>query len=253
MALGDYSRPISIENDSDTGVLVIHGFTGTTSSIRPLAQAFGAAGFNVEAPCLSGHGATWRDLNRYSYRDWINDVEESRAVLARRCARVFAAGLSMGGALALHLAANHPDLAGAILVNHAIFVKSDWRLFFLPVLRFLIPSVEAISNDVKDPDVKEVAYDRTPLQALYQLMKLLERVRLDLSRVRQPVLILKSRDDHIVPVLSATYTYDHIASDRKELVWLDNSYHVATLDFDRERICSAAVEFVQSVTGGADR
>src|SRR3954467_7806998 len=99
------------------GVLVVHGFTGSPQSMRPLAEAFAAGGFTVELPRLPGHGTVIEDMVPTRWGDWSGAVEAAYTELASRCEKVVVAGLSMGGTLTAWLAANHPEIAGVVLVN----------------------------------------------------------------------------------------------------------------------------------------
>ena len=94
---------------SDVGVLVCHGFTGSPQGVRPLAQAFAAAGYSVRAPLLPGHGTTWQQLNDTTWRHWYAGLESAFVELHARCRVVVAVGLSMGGALVTRLAQLHPE------------------------------------------------------------------------------------------------------------------------------------------------
>ena len=242
------SRPFSFRADADTGVLVVHGFTGATVTVQHLGLRLHQAGFNVEGPQLSGHGGPWADLARVSWTDWVRDVDQAHERLAARCSRIFAAGLSMGGALCLDLAARRKDLAGLILVNQALFLSGpDWLWKLLPVFRLIVRSVPSRGADVKDPEARMKLYDRVPLAAVSELSSFITRVRVDLGRVTAPTLVFKSRADHVIPARSALFTMDRLASTDKELVWLDNSYHVATMDFDRDVIADKAIEFIQRI------
>jgi len=249
MDLESYARPFSFSTSSQVGVLVLHGFTSTPSSVLPLGEGLARAGYNVEGPCLSGHGRTWVELGRTKLEEWRADAEKAYQELKSRSGTVFAAGLSMGGALALDLAQRHPELAGTILINHALFLMPDWRLPLLPVMKHLVPSVGGVGGDIKDPQAVERTYDRTPTRAVHELIKLMGMVRAGLAKVNQPCLIMKSKEDHVIPAKSATYTLERISSDHKRLVWLPNSYHVATLDYDRELIIRETVRFIRDVAG----
>ncbi len=246
MELMKGAGPFSFTGDSPIGVLVIQGFTGTTSSVYYLGKCLAEKGYNVEGPRLSGHGTKWQDLNKVKYTDWIRDVEDAMEKLKKRSKRVYVAGLSMGGTLALYIAEHHPEVSGVILVNHAILLH-DPRLPLLGILKYFIKSTPAIGSDIKDPTQKEIAYDRTPTAGAHEMVKLLSIVRKDLSKVTAPTLIFKSREDHVVPIDNAEYTLERIYSKRKELIWLENSYHVATMDFDKNLICDKTAEFI----GGA--
>jgi carboxylesterase len=240
--------PFSFRGASSVGILLIHGFTGSPFNVRYLGGKLAEAGYNVEGPCLAGHGSTWRDLQGATRRDWIHDAEEALARLRERSSVVFAGGLSMGGALCLHLAQHHPDLAGIVLVNHAVCLNPGWLGALVPLARVFISSVKGGIRDVKDPEAREEAFERIPLAEFHELFLLMREVRSRLAEVRQPTLIFKSRDDHVVPIKSATLTYDRISSTKKELVWLENSYHVAIQDYDRDIIAAKTLEFVSEIS-----
>ncbi len=243
MKLMKGSESFSFKNSSDVGVLVLQGFTGTTSSVIYLGECLAKAGFNVEGPRLSGHGTRWQDLNNVKYTDWIDDVENALEKLKERADKVFVAGLSMGGTLSLYLAEKHPDIKGVILINNAILFH-DPRIPFLPILKYIVKSTPAIGSDIKDPSKKEIAYERTPTKGAVEMVKFVSITRDKLSEIVQPTLIFKSRGDHVVPLDNAEYTLNHISSRDKKIIWLENSYHVATMDFDKDLICEESIKFV---------
>ena len=111
------AEPWSHIGTSDLGVLVVHGFTGSPSSMRGVAQACAAAGFHVELPQLKGHGTAIEDLLPARWSDWSADTEVAYQALRHRCSKIVVIGLSMGGALTLWLAAHHPEIAGIVCVN----------------------------------------------------------------------------------------------------------------------------------------
>lgn len=244
MELMKGAEPFSFEKDSDVGILVLQGFTGTTSSVTYLGECLAKAGFNVEGPRLTGHGTKWQDLNNVKYTDWISDVENALEKLKKRSKKIFVAGLSMGGTLSLCLAENHPDIMGIILVNHAILLH-DSRIPLLPILKYFISSTPAIGSDIKDPTKKEIAYDRTPTKGASEMVKLVNITRKNLRKVSQPVLVFKSKEDHVVPFDNAEYTIKNISSRDKNLIYLENSYHVATMDYDKDLICEESIKFVK--------
>ena len=246
MNFSDYNTPLSFKGKLNIGVLVIHGFTSTPQSIEYYSKKMYESGFHIEAPILTGHTTRWEEMNKLTYNDWIKDVNDAYKKLKSRVSKVFVAGLSMGGTLALKVAELNKDACGIILINHAVFMKKDWRLPFLPILmHFMASDAAKIGGDLKDPDAYELTYDRIPLKGTYQLIKLLKEVRKIHAKITQPVLIFKSTIDHVVPVECANYTMEHIASKEKELVWLENSYHVATLDYEKELIVEKSIEFIK--------
>lgn len=243
MDLAKYHKQFSHDAKSEIGILVIHGITSTTSSMQFLADKFAQAGFNVELPGLIGHGTKWQDMNKIKYQDWIEDLETALKKLQQRCSRIFLCGLSLGGGLALYLAAHHPELTGLVLINHASKF-TDPKFWFVPIMKFFVKSVPAVASDIKDPNSKEIAYDRTPTNGVNEMLKMLKIVRKKLPEIKHPAIIFKSREDHVVPLVSATYTLDNLGSVDKELIWLDNSYHVAPLDYDKELLAEKSIEFI---------
>jgi carboxylesterase len=105
-------------------------------------------------------------------------------------------------------------------------------------------------NDVKDPDVTEIAYDKFSTNAAHELKKLADKVRPDLGRISMPIRIFHGREDHVIPTENATYIFDHVSSSDKKLIWLENSYHVATIDYDKELIFGESYDFMTRVAAG---
>ena len=230
------------------GVLLSHGFTGTTQSMRPWAEHLAAAGLTVSAPRLPGHGTRWQDLNRTRFADWYGEVERSFDDLRSRCTHVFAMGLSMGGTLVLRLAEERGDqVAGLVVVNASL--ASDRRdVKLAPLLSRVLPSLRGIGSDVKAPGVTELAYDRTPLKAFASLQAAWPVVRGDLARITCPVLVYRSRVDHVVEPVSGRALLEGLAGGAVEERVLENSYHVATLDHDAPAIFAGSLDLVRTHT-----
>src|SRR5215218_5758283 len=112
-------EPWSHAAGAPVGALVLHGFTGTPASVRNIAEALGAAGYDVELPRLPGHGTTVEDMITTTWADWLGEVETAYQRLADRVERVVVIGQSMGGTLALRIALDHASVAGLGLVNPA--------------------------------------------------------------------------------------------------------------------------------------
>ena len=230
------------------GVVLSHGFTGTPSSMRPWADHLAAAGYTVRLPRLPGHGGTWQDTNRTRWPQWYAEIERAYEEVAARCHTVFAAGLSMGGTLVTRLAQQKGDaIAGLVLVNPAFGTQRvDAKL--APYISWLVKSRPSIGGDIKKPGVEETANDRTPVVALASLYKLWKVTVADLDKVTSPIRMYRSVEDHVVDPLSARLLKTHATSTSVEEIMLENSYHVATLDYDAEQIFTGSVEFIESRT-----
>lgn len=238
------ATPFLHDGDSGVGVLLSHGFTGSTVSLRPWAEDLAAAGHSVVLPLLPGHGTTWQKMNRTTWQDWYAELSRGFAALTDSCEQVFVAGLSMGGSLVTKLAQDHPDrISGLVLVNPAFRVE-DPRLRALPLLQRFVPSLPGIGNDIKKPGQDEGCYDRIPLKALYSQTQLWADVVENLDKVSMPVLLFRSPEDHIVPASSSALFLSKIASTDVHEELLHNSYHVATIDNDAPKIFSMTRDFI---------
>jgi carboxylesterase len=231
-----------------TGVLVLHGFTGSPQSMRPLAEALAAAGHTVELPLLPGHGTSVEDMFPTRWPDWSAAAEAVYEDLAGRCEQVVVAGLSMGGSLAIWLAERHRDIAGVVVVNPAVDPPApSFREMLRGMLDAGAPSLPAIGSDIALPDAVESAYEATPIEPLLSMIEGLDEVASQLGELRCPVLLLSSRNDHVVPSASGDLLAERAAGP-VERVWLERSFHVATLDYEAAEIEERAVSFVSRVT-----
>ena len=232
------------------GILVIHGFTGSPESIRPWAQGFGDAGFTVLAPALPGHGTTVDDLNRTQWNDWYKRVENAFLELKSSCDRVFVAGFSVGGALALRLAQiRGSEMEGVLLCNAAIF---DDRAFLrlLPLVKHFLPTTKSGAMDVKRQGVIRHSYDRMPLRALDSLRKLWKTVEENLFMVDVPLMVSYSVEDHVVHPVNSETIIDNVYSSTIREVIFEDSYHNVAWDNDAEVLIEESIQFVHDVLSG---
>ena len=244
------AEPFSAPGGPD-GALVLHGFTGSPHSIRGVAQALAGAGLAVEAPLLPGHGTRMADILVTGWDDWRAAVEEVYLDLAARCRQVVLAGLSMGGSLAAALAADRPEVAGMAVVNPYIDPPAP---SFQDILRGLLAEGEtvipgALGGDIADDGADEVGYPGTPIAPLLSLCRGLDDLLPKLGGITCPVLIMTSATDHVVPPVSSDVLAEHVAGP-VERVRLENSFHVATLDNDREEVERRTVDFALKVLQG---
>lgn len=241
------ARPLHM-GDGDIGVVMCHGFTGSVASIRPWAEALATpaeeyAGVRVVAPRLPGHGTSWPDMARMRWWDWFGAVEDAYLELAGEQKRVFVAGLSMGGALALHLAARH-TVAGVLLVNPAI-ASRDRRYPVASRLRHVLPPQKGIASDIAQPGVVEPAYPKFAVASLGTMMDLWKEARSGLRRIDAPVLLMRSPQDHVVDDLSSEIIKREVRDVR--FASLQRSFHVATMDYDADLIVAESRRFITSV------
>jgi carboxylesterase len=224
-----------------TGILVSHGFTGSTQSMRPLGEAYAKAGYTVCGPRLKGHGTHYEEMEQTQYSDWIASIEEGFQWLKDRCDDIFVTGLSMGGTLTLYMAEKHPEIKAIIPINAAVEISDMEGAAGLQDVRFL----DAIGSDIKKPDVKELAYEKTPVKSIGEIVQLMEQVKEGLDDIQCPALIFVSSEDHVVPPDNSRLILDRISSKDKKLITMENSYHVATLDIDQQLIIDETLAFIK--------
>ncbi|MGV9254021.1 alpha/beta hydrolase [Streptomyces sp. NPDC003697] len=228
----------------EVGVLLCHGFTGSPQSLRPWAEYLAARGLTVSLPLLPGHGTRWEDMQLTGWQDWYAEVDRELRALRRRSARVFVAGLSMGGALALRLAARHGEAVdGVVVVNPANRVHG-LSAYALPVARHLVRSTRGIVSDIAKEGSTELGYDRVPLHAAHSLRSFFRLVDGELPQVTQPLLLLRSPQDHVVPPADSARVLSRVSSVDVTEILLEHSYHVATLDHDADRIFEESYAFI---------
>ncbi len=230
-----------------TGVLLIHGFTATTSEVRPLAEFLYEHGYTVAGPLLPGHGSSVQELGRCRWRDWSDAVEATYRDLVAVCERVFVGGESMGGLLALYLAEHHPELCGVMSYAAALDYaapESRW------LSRLLAPFVPVIDKGHEPPDVGDrlwQGYNQRSLPAVNQLTALQQEVRHHLNQITIPILIVQGKRDASVSPSAAQWLYERVAAVDKELHWFDDAPHVILLSAARRAVESLTLHFIRRI------
>jgi carboxylesterase len=196
---------------------------------------------------LPGHGTSVEDMSTRTWQEWTGEAERGLAELSRTCDQVFVTGLSMGGTITLYLAEQHPEKIGGIMPINAPVAKLNPLLPITLMNQYVLKkmTIPGVGSDIKDPNMKEMAYEKVPARAAAQLYKLMKITKTGLPSIKTPILVFESREDHVVPPMNGQYVTDNVASADKELVWLANSYHVATLDNDKDEIINRCIGFIK--------
>jgi len=238
-------KPASFPN-GPTGVLVLHGFTGSPQTLRPLAVRLAEDGHSVELPLLPGHGTKIEDMLPTRFDDWHRAAAAVYTELDSRCERVVVVGHSMGGTLATCLAIEHSP-AGMVLINPQVAPPPET---VIEVVRGLadegVTTIPAIGGDIAKEGVEELAYAATPVQALLSFIERCQTLVGELGRITCPVLLFTSPQDHVVDPMSSDVLAAGV-SGPVERVTLERSFHVATLDHDAKLIEDRASAFVTEV------
>ncbi|MED1472443.1 alpha/beta hydrolase [Bacillus salipaludis] len=226
---------------NNIGILLSHGFIGTPQSVRYLGERIAENGFSVLGSRLKGHGTHYDDLENCTHEEWFESLEESYHELKQECKDVFVLGQSMGGTLALWLAHKYRDIKGIIIVNPALTIPDFEHLKNKDKPRL----IDEGNPDIKAKDAYEITYEKVPLKAIHQLQNLMEKTPAILPNLHIPVLGMKSAVDHVVPPENTDFIMEHIGSKEKEAIVLPNSYHVASLDHDKDMIVEGCLRFIR--------
>jgi carboxylesterase len=229
-----------------TGIVLVHGYTGSPVEMRLMGEYLNARGITVCAPLLPGHGTDVTDMNRRHWPEWNAAVEAALADLRPRCSSLFVGGLSMGSLLALYAAACHPELAGVVTYSPAIR-STDWRIYLTPVARFFMkPQRKSGASDLDDPAALQRiwSYDYDAPAAAYETLKLQFKVRSLLPSIKCPLLVIYSPRDSAIHPQAGQYVYDHAGSADKQVLILQRSGHVITVDSEWETVAERTYQFI---------
>ena len=243
------AEPWSHVGDNHQGAVVLHGFTGNPSSMRGIAEALAAAGFHIEMPLLPGHGTVVDDMIPTRWVDWAGEADAGYQRLRQRATQIVVVGLSMGGALTLRLGADHPEIVGLVCINPAAQPQAPE---IIEMLRGMadggVPMLPGMDSDIADPTAKQSAYDCSPVEPLLSLVvDGLEPLSQEYAQMRTPLLLMNSPQDHVVDPAQAEYLADRYGGPI-ERITLERSYHVATIDFDKDLIMESTTEFATRIT-----
>ncbi|MFS0781189.1 alpha/beta hydrolase [Bacillus sp. 1P06AnD] len=229
----------------EVGILLSHGFIGTPQSVRFLGEQLADRGYTVMAPRLKGHGTHYKELELCTSSDWYQTLKEGYRELNKHCRTVVVMGQSMGGTLALWLASNLAADA-VVLINPALSVPIFEQYMGEKELRF----IDEGEPDIKACNIHEIVYDKVPIQAIWQLQELMRLTPEKLKNIKCPILAFKSAVDHVVPPECTDMILNAVSSLQKEVITLPNSYHVASMDHDKEMIVQVTDFFIRHLLVG---
>ena len=235
------AEPIDIRSAGPSGVLLLHGFGDTPQTLSLLARRLKRAGYGVFAPLLPGHGRTMDAFARSTADEWIGAARNALSEVRSRHSSVAVTGLSMGGALATILAADHSEISALALIAPyfdmprvlRVAASSHWLWG-----RFAGNLNARNPRSIRDPIEREknLAYGQVTGGALYQLLKVVRAARKALPAVSSPTLIVQSKEDPRIAPQVAEFAVRTIGAADTKLVWTEGAGHIITVDYGRERV-----------------
>ena len=250
-----------------SGVLLIHGLTGTPTEMRLVGKGLNRAGFTVHGMQLAGHCGDQDDLLATTWQDWYASVEDAARTMREHVDQVFVAGLSMGALLALKLAAERPEWIAGVGVYGATFRYDGWSIPWTGKLSFLLPMFKLLGIGRQRSFIEQPPYgirderlraqvsaamfggDSTvaglpgnPWHSLAELYELARDVRRSLPRVTAPCLVAHATEDDVASLGNARLVQRNVTGP-VEMLLLDDSYHMITIDRERRTLIERTADF----------
>jgi len=238
------------------GCLCLHGFMASPAEVRWLGEHLAGDGLTVYIPRLAGHGTHYRDMERMRWRDWYGTALDGYHILRQQCERVFVAGLSMGGMLALLLASSLPLDGAAVLAAPVVF--NTWRMAHARRIKYIRrytrqPDRSGLPRLIRDeqarrgePVLGRVRYDDWSTAAVGELYALSNVVRRALPQITAPLLLIYSQADKTVSPDNAAIIARSVSSKTVEQHLLQHSEHILTQHVERETVFALVAAFIRS-------
>ncbi len=237
------SQPIFHDPKQDhngIGILCLHGFSSTPANFYEYACSFIQQGYTVSIPLLPGHGDKPDALLNVKWTQWLDCALQNYDLIRKKCDKVFVVGLSLGALLAIQLATRRKDIEKLFLLSPAIepiFLFKMGKYFLLPLFRILrINYWFNIGGDIKDTTQYEVGYKKIPINAFNEVWKCMQDTRFSLPLVKTDIMVFQPRIDHTTNPNGGKVIIDNVKSINKKLIYLDNTYHVISKDFDSKNV-----------------
>lgn len=231
---------------NSTGVLLVHGFTGSPAELLLLGEFLNRAGFSVLCVRLAGHGTDEENFIRTNKDDWFNSVLDGYAILKGFCEKIFVIGHSMGGLLALKLA-TIKKVDKIVTLAAPIFIAEETDLKSLPPRKhcgnlFVTRPRRTLENV---PPAANKVYRNTPLVSVHELLDIIDDVKKILPQISAPILIMHGEEDHTAQPKSADFIEKNIGSKFKKKILIPDSGHLLPLIECRDFVFAETQKFLE--------
>jgi len=237
---------IQLKGKTDTGILLLHGFTGYTDELEEMSRYLNKKGITVSVPILPGHGTDVYDLSKYSWQEWFDFVKEEYKKLDKKVKRAYIGGISMGAGLALHYAA-HYKTRGVVALSAGVKVLKP-SIYVIPYVKSIIkyfPRKKSDGDVSKKIKRTRPEYNKTSLNAVDELRKFFIHLKDDIPEITVPVLMVHGLKDHTIPFESASDIFEKLSSKYKKFVTLEKSYHLITMDVEKKKVFEETHKFIK--------
>ncbi len=246
-------------------VLLFHGLTGSPFELKKYGQFLYNNGFDIYADCIPGHGDNFDEIYTVTYQDWLNFAYSKFEYLKSKYEKVFVSGLCLGAVLAISVGEKYKEKVDGIISLSTTLFLDGWRLpwykCLIPIgistiLRFYYNYPECEPHGIKNQKTRnvikkllskgDVGMNDFPMTGFYELLKLSSFVRSHLKEFNVPILLIHSLEDDLTSVKSAKTVYNKISSKDKDLIILNDSYHMVLYDNEKEFVFNKALDFINT-------
>jgi len=253
---------------------LIHGLTGTAKEMSSIAKALNKQGFSVVAPLMANHNKSISCLKRTSWQEHYSSMRKEFIKYADEYENIFVAGLSFGALIGIMLAHEFPEKIKALNCFSPTLFFDGWSekpksMIFLPLvyrtpLKYwfyfkeeypygvkndrLRTKIESFYKEAKLFDYSKVhlyGYPVIPIACMYQNYLLSKKVISILKNITTPIQLMQARDDDVTSPKNSYYIYDRVSSKDKEIIFLEDSYHIITADQERDKVAEKTVAFFE--------
>jgi len=243
------NKPFHLKGTCDTCVILVHGWSSTPYEMRVLGEQLNSEGLGVDAPLLSGHGTQSEHLENVSWDKWVDDVEKTYSRVKKQYSKVYIGGMSIGGTLALHVAAKNADVDGLILMSTPYQMRYEKLGLAIAHVtqkftKYKKKTYSRLWN--KQPSITQlISYQRYPISSAFEALKAIKQSHNKLENITQPVFLIQPEKDNLVARDSINNIYQKVNSQKKEMRIIKKASHNFMGNGEHVDVFKSVVDFVK--------
>ena len=243
MAVKDFRKEYHLKG-GDEACLLIHGITSTPGELRELGERLNQQGYTVSGVRMKGHGTTIEELEKCTWKDWVDSAITEFEKLRKTCSKVNVIGHSMGSMVSLHIAENHD--VNRIVAMSPPLVSTNKMLRYVGIIKYFRRYNNWIPKTYT-PDQKKymVGYYKVPIRSLHEMNKLIADVRKNLQKINQPILIINSLSDRAISPVGIEILMSQVSSETKDSLILQHCGHNITIENEKEDVFASIISFLK--------
>ena len=249
------------QGNSGHAVVLLPGLCGSELEMGAIPRLLKQSNHTYTIPRIKGYSA---HTGLTGYQEWIDSVDQFVTDLSQTHDSISIAGLSMGATLALAVAEQNSKVHSLVILS-PVFLFDGWSVpWYYPFLALLykigirnwhfkerepfgVKNVELrrhIQKAVMANSVSELGAAHLPAVHLYQSLELVKATKKELSSITADTLIIHAVDDETASPKNPEIIIDRISSETCRMIWLGNSYHMITVDNEREVVANEVNNFI---------